>query len=58
MPLDTEGKVVLKIYNEKGQLLISRPCPSEMFAKKWYLGYVEGDSRTLTYIISPMVPRI
>ena len=56
MPLDSGGKVVLKVYNEKEQLLIARPCENENQAKKWFAGYTEGDNRKLTYLITAMVP--
>lgn len=57
MPLDSEGRVVLKIYNDKGQLLIARPCPSTEFAQEWFKKYQDGKPQ-LTYYISAMVPRV
>ncbi len=58
MPLDSGGRVLLKVYNSKGQLLISKPCPSKEFAELWLRDYKKGKTEEMTNSMTEMVPRI
>lgn len=60
MLLDSGGRVLLKIYNSKGQLLISKPCTSREFAELWLKDYCKGkpEASEFTNSMTEMVPRI
>jgi hypothetical protein len=66
MPLQSEGRVVLKIYDAQRRLMIARPCDSEEVAREWAQDYIDkhtnphtaGAGVGYTYAVSAMVPRI
>ena len=61
MPLDSDGRILLKIYNQKGQLLVSRSCPNLEFAEEWYTNYREKWKHVHSELYvqyAEMVPRI
>jgi len=62
MPLEQQGRVVLKIYNQHRQLMIARPCASHGEAEKYFTDYVAryatSETGEFTCEIAAMVPRI
>lgn len=62
MALETEGRVVLKIYDKKKSLMIARPCASQAQAEEWAQGYIDQETNAwtagYTYTVTAMVPRI
>lgn len=59
MPLDSGGRVLLKIFNSQKELLVSRPCISFKIAQEWLEEYRNRNPRVhLEIEITEMVPRI
>lgn len=54
--LNSEGRVVLKVYAKDGALLLARPCTNQAAAEEFWEKYrkVGGEE----YSITPMVLRI
>lgn len=57
MPLESEGRVVLKIYSKEGALLIARPCPNQEAADRWFEDYAKTHPM-VSRETAAMVPRI
>lgn len=57
MPLASTG-VLLKIYDDKGLLLIARPCKTQEEADTYYGKYAKEHPGVVRGVDAGMVPRI